>query len=150
MAVKTLTGKGSTIKVDAVVLNIKSISPKHNFPLSDSTGSDNYDATSDLVHKSQMKSSTQTEFSVEGWFDKTAVTGTMASVIAKLYDGTWIDPVPVDVTLAKDGGTAVPYGYGDCDIEDFETTIEQESTVGFKCSLKTNGVFTFGTARPVG
>lgn len=136
MAEQRLTGKASYFQINGTRIPITSAKPKHNRELADSTDSSNYDAATDMIHKSQLPVTLQTELSIEGKFRKDT---TNAQLISQLYSG--VAALPVELGL--DSGTI--YGHGNFDLSDFECDDPIDDTVTYTCSMKSNGVFTPGS-----
>lgn len=133
-----ITGKAGSFSYATNVLTITKWEAKVNRGLADSTGSDNYDATTDMVHMSQLPATLQTEFTVEGRFDTST---TQSQLIVSLYAGT------AAVAAIFKISAAVTFGHGTVDISDFSVTNEITGTdaVSWTCTAKTNGVFTMGS-----
>jgi hypothetical protein len=131
-------GKSGSFVFNATTIPFKSVKPKTTRDFADTTDSSNYDAGTDLVHKSQLKVATQTEVPVEGLFD---LNTTPSSLIAQLYNGA--DAVACSFNYTS----GHPYGHGNFDLIDFETTYvsDQADVVKWTATLRSNGVFTLGS-----
>lgn len=132
----TLTGKAGSFVFNGTTVPFKSLKPKTTREYADNTDSSNYDPTTDLIHKSQQKTTTQTEVTVEGLFD---LNTTPTSLIAALYSGA--DAVPCSFNLSP---TRV-YGHGNFDLTDFECEAPIDDDVKWTATLKSNGIFTLNS-----
>ena len=135
-SVQKVTGKAGAFTYNGTKLSITKYTAKVERELVDSTGSDNYDAATDLIHKAQLPVSIQVTADVEGQFD---LNSTDASVIATLYSGATAIPVILGINAA------VVLGHGNFDISDFECDVPIDDMVTWKATIKSNGVFTHGS-----
>lgn len=132
MPAEKLAGKASYLSLNGTRIPIKRYVPKTTRKLADTTDSDNYDATADLLFKSQVPVMASMDLTVDGNFD---LNTTPQTIIALLFSGTKAVPV----VLGLDAGTL--YGHGNFDIADFTTTVPVDDTVTYGCSLHLNGTF---------
>lgn len=138
MAKVNVSGKSGSFVYSGTTIPFKSVKPKTSRDFADTTDSGNYDQTTDLVHKSQIVVTTQTEVPVEGVFD---LTTTPSSLIAALYNATAAVPCSFVYTSGH------TYGHGNFDLIDFEATYvsDQAEPVKWTATLRSNGVFTYGS-----
>lgn len=129
-----LTGKKVALTFDSKAINVTKCSQKVSRELSDSTDSGDYDATSDLIHKTQLAHTIGTDLSIEGYWYTDATTGTADALLKKCYSG-----MAAAAGTVKLDGTNTNFS-GNWDIADFEADVPTDDTVSFKCTLKSNGV----------
>lgn len=134
-----LTGKAQSLTFDGVAVYTTSVKPKTTKEYDDSTDSGDYDATSQLIHKSQLAWGIQTELAVEGKFYLSGTGATITAFLDKLYSGA----AAAAGSVKLDGSNT--YISGNFDLTDFEADISTDKVVTFKCTLKTNGVATVGS-----
>jgi hypothetical protein len=129
-------GKSGAMLFNGTTIPFKSYNPKTSRDYADTTDSSSYDASSDLVHKSQLKVATQTEVSAEGLLD---LNTTPASLIAALFGGA--DAVPCSFAYTS----GHPYGHGNFDLIDFDVKVTAVDTdvVNWSATLRSNGIFTY-------
>jgi hypothetical protein len=134
MPKQTLTGKAGIFQFNGFAIPFKTQKPETEREYADSTDSSNYDAATDLIHKSQEKVSTQTTVDVDGLLDLSVIP---ASLIASLYNGA--DAVPCYFFL-KPG---VPLAHGNFDLTKFSCEIPIDDECSYSASLKSNGKVTW-------
>lgn len=131
-----LTGNQSSFTFAGTVIPITKASPKVSRNLEDDTDSSNYDATSDMIQKSQTATSVQTELAIEGRFRATT---TMANIVPLLFNSN-----PAVAVILK-ATTSIIFGHGNFDISDFSCDFEPAKMINYTATLKSNGVFTPGS-----
>jgi predicted secreted protein len=136
MPVQKLSGKASYLTYKGTRLSITKVTPKFTRGMADTTASDNYDVTSDLLWKSQIAVTGSMELSVEGRFD---LNSTNSVILADLASGVAAQPVVLGLNA-----TTV-FGHGNFDISEFTADEPVDDTVNFTATLMSNGVFTFGS-----
>lgn len=138
MAKVNVSGKSGSFVYNGVTVPFKSLKPKTTRDFADTTDSANYDSASDLVHKAQIAVTTQTEVPVEGLFD---LNTTPTTFVASLFNAAGALPCSFVYTSGR------PYGHGNFDLIDFETTIvtDQAEAVKWTATLRSNGVFVLGS-----
>jgi predicted secreted protein len=133
-----LTGKLHELTFGSQLVRTTKCSLKIAKETAESTDSSDYDATTELFHKSQLAHSAQVELAVEGYFyNVNGATGTIATVLLACYAGDSLAAGTINI----DGTNAL--ATGKWDITDFEADIDNTATVTFKCTLKSNGKITF-------
>jgi hypothetical protein len=137
MSVQKVNGKAGSASYGGTTLSVTKWRAKVTRELADSTDSSNYDATTNMVHKSQIPATLQCEGTVEGFFD---LNSTQAAIIAQLYSGNAAVNLVLGIT------SSVNFGHGLVDIGDFECdlTIGAEN-VKWSATFKSNGVWTMGS-----
>jgi hypothetical protein len=127
------TGASGYFTFNGTPIPFTTITPKVTRTMDDSTDSTNFDASSNIVHLSQLPASTQTSFQIEGKINLAVVP---SSLVTPLYSGA----TAVPCAIGYNAGSI--YGHGNCDITDFEGVIDPMKTLTYSATLITNGVFT--------
>jgi hypothetical protein len=131
-----LEGKAGTITYGAASINWTKITEKVTRELGDTTDSTNYDAGSNMLWQAQLPVKLGLEYSIEGWFDTTL---TPAAFVGTLFSASG----PFNLLFTLVSGTIV--GHGNFDLSDFELGAPIDNTVTFSATLKSNGVFIYGS-----
>lgn len=127
-----LTGKSGTVVIAGNPLNFTKFGTSVARVLADTTDSQNYDGSTDLIWKSQLPVTSGVEIEISGWYD-TSITAAALTTI--LFSGA------TAVLCSIKFSTGTIFGHGAFDITDFKTDNPVDNTVGYSCKLVSNGVF---------
>lgn len=129
------TGKGQILTFRTIIFYVKKVSPKSDVKMADITDSSNFDATTALVWKAQLKVTGQLTLSVEANYDDNI---TNSLIVQDLFSGSAAGAV----VFKLDSG--VVFCHGNFDMSEYEQDTPIDDTVTCSYTLMSNGVPTFG------
>lgn len=136
MPVQKVAGKAGSFKYAGVILSMKKWTAKVTRDLADTTDSDDYDAGTDMLYKSQVPVALQVEANIEGFFD---LNSTDATIVTSLYSAA------TKVAVVLGINASVTFGHGPFDLSDFEVDAPIDDVVTWKATAKSNGLFVRGS-----
>ncbi len=142
-----LAGNKQELLIGTTVVHTTKCTPKVAKEMADSSDTSDYDEATDLIHKSQIPHSIQTDLDVEGFWYKQATTGTLDMMMRKCYASESVAEGTVKLDKTADG-TDGQLLSGRWDVTDFEAELVTNDIVSFKATLKSNGIITVGPPPP--
>jgi hypothetical protein len=133
MPVQKVAGKAGSLTYNSQTLNFSKWTAKVNRELADSTDSNDYDAVTDMLWKSQIPISNQIEVDVEGNFD---LNSTDTTLLTPLFSGTAAVPVILKITPTH------TFGHGNFDLGNFEVEVPVDGLVKWKGTMRSSSIFT--------
>jgi hypothetical protein len=143
MPVQKISGKAGYFKTGGSAgtkMNITKWSGSLEVKNSDTTDSNDFDASTNLVWNTQVPASAKMTIDVEGNYD---VNGAQAPLVTAALNGA------SPLVIAELGFTATAvFGYGNFNVTNFKADSPMEDTVTYSATLTSNGKWNNGVSAP--